>query len=166
MATISATWAALDWPVVSALLGATTLFLVWYVQIFRPWRRRRQLKRPFDAHFLITANGQFPLDYVQQNNREHYVKKLVVPPNREIPVQIVLVPKLSFMQRELYFGCDESLMDERLRRLTAPSPSGGLPVCTGPDLEKWKRSRDRNQISSASLSLWTKPDFRKEISKR
>jgi hypothetical protein len=52
------------------------------------------------------------------------------------------------------------------RRLTAPSPSGGLPVCTGPDLEKWKRSRDRNQISSASLSLWTKPDFRKEISKR
>jgi hypothetical protein len=118
MAAISAMWAAVDLPTVSVLFGATTIFLVWYTQIFRPWRRRRRLRRPFDAHFLITAADQFPLDYVQQNNREHYVKKLVVPPHSEIPIQIVLVPKVSFMQHELYFGCDESLMDKNKPRAT------------------------------------------------
>jgi hypothetical protein len=34
MAAISAMWAALEWPMVSALLGAATISLVWYTQIF------------------------------------------------------------------------------------------------------------------------------------
>jgi hypothetical protein len=138
MAAISAMWAALDWPIISALLGATTLSLVWYTQIFRPWRRRWRMRRPFDAHFLITASDQFRLDYVQQNNREHYVKKLVVPPHREIPIQIVLVPKVSFMQHELYFGCDENLRDENKPRATewfVPFVREGVRKSGKPDAE-------------------------------
>jgi hypothetical protein len=147
MAAISAMWAALDWPMVSALLGAATISLVWYTQIFRPWRRRRRLRRPFDAHFLITAADQFSLDYVQQNNREHYVKKLVVPPNREIPIQIVLVPRVSFMQHELYFGCDESLMDENKPRATewfVPFVREGVRKSGKPDAEHPGHYTDTN----------------------
>jgi hypothetical protein len=118
LATLSALWADLNWSIVSAFFGASAVFLVWYTQIFRPWRRRRRLRRPFDAYFLITSIGRFPLDYVQQNNREHYVKKLVVPPRSEISIQIVLHPKLSFTQYELYFGCSEHLVDEEKPRAT------------------------------------------------
>jgi hypothetical protein len=118
MAAIFAMLAALDRQMVSVLLGAITLCLVWYTQIFRPWRKRRQLRRPFNAYFLIPSADQFALDYAQQNNRAHYVKKLVVPPHKEIPIQIVLEPRLSFMQRELYFGCGEHLADEEKPRAT------------------------------------------------
>jgi hypothetical protein len=118
MAEISAISAALNWSMVSAFLSAATLFLVWYVNFFRPWRRRRRLRQPFDAYFLITSTGRFRLDYVQQNDREHYVKKLVVPPRKEVPIQIVLEPRVSFMQHELYFGCDEHLEDEQKPRAT------------------------------------------------
>jgi hypothetical protein len=115
----------LDWPMLGVLIGASgvlisasTLFLVSYVHFFRPWRRRRRLRRPFDAYFVITSTGRFPMDYVQQNNRDHYVRKLVVPPHKEIPIQIILVPKVSFVEQELYFGCDEHLADEEKPRAT------------------------------------------------
>jgi hypothetical protein len=109
LATIQ-TW---PWPIVSAFFGALAVSLIWYTQIGRPWRRRRKLKRPFNAHFLITSVGRFPLNYVQQDDREHFVKELVVPPNSTIPIQIVLEPRLSFLEREIYFGCNEGLVDEQ-----------------------------------------------------
>jgi hypothetical protein len=118
MAEISAMLAALNWSMVSAFFSAAAVFLVWYVNFFRPWRRRRRLRQPFDAYFLITSTGRFRLDYVQQNDREHYVKKLVVPPRKEVLIQIVLEPRVSFMQHELYFGCDEHLEDEEKPRAT------------------------------------------------
>jgi hypothetical protein len=101
-----------QWPIISAFLSAAAVSLIVYTQIVRPWKRRRKLKRPFDAYFLITSLGRFPLNYVQQDDREHLVKELVVPPNSEIPIQIVLEPRLSFMEREIYFGCTESLVDK------------------------------------------------------
>ena len=83
--------------------------LIGYTQIIRPWRRRRKLKRPFKAHFVITSVDRFTLNYVQQDYREHFVKELVVPPNSEIPIQILLEPKLSFLEREIYFGCTDTI---------------------------------------------------------
>jgi hypothetical protein len=147
MAAISAMLAALDRPTVSVLLGATTLFLVWYTQIFRPWRKRRQLRRPFDAYFLIPSADQFALDYAQQNNRAHYVRKLVVPPHKEIPIQIVLEPRLSFMQRELYFGCGEHLADEEKPRATewfVPFVREGIRKSGKPDAEHPGHYTDTN----------------------
>jgi hypothetical protein len=82
-----------------------------YTQILRPWCRRQKLKRPFEAHFLITSLGRFTLNYVLQDDEEHFVKELVVPANSEISIQIVLEPRVSFVQHELYFGCEESLVD-------------------------------------------------------
>jgi hypothetical protein len=147
MAAISAIWAALNWSMVSAFLSAVAVFLVWYTSIFRPWRRRRRLRRPFDAYFLITSTGRFPLDYVQQNDREHYVKKLVVPPHKEIPIQIVLEPRVSFVQHELYFGCDESLVDENKPRATewfVPFVTEGVRKSGKPDAEHSGHYTDYN----------------------
>jgi hypothetical protein len=129
----------MNWSMISAVFGAAAFFLVGYTQIFRPWRRRRKLKHPFDAYFLITEAGRFQLDYVQQNAREHYVKKLVVPPHKkEIPIQIVLIPRISFVQHELYFGCDESLRDENKPRATewfVPFVREGVRKSGKPDAE-------------------------------
>jgi hypothetical protein len=95
----------------SLLLSVVTLTLFVVIQFYRPWKRRRDLAQPFAAHFLIPAAGQTPLNYVQQDHREHLVKELVVPPNSIISVQIAVVPRLSFLEREFYFGCEENLVD-------------------------------------------------------
>jgi hypothetical protein len=126
---------ALDWQL---LVGVSTLFLVWFAQFFRPWLRRRQLRRPFDAYFLITTARRFSLDYVQQDSDEHQVRKLVVPPNTEIPIQIILIPRLSFTEHELYFGCDEKLVDESKPRATewfVPFVREGVRKLGKPDAE-------------------------------
>jgi hypothetical protein len=118
---ISTAWATIKtwhWPIVSAVLSALAVYLIAHVQIIRPWRRRRKLRRPFDAYFLITSVGRFPLNYVLQDNDEHFVKELVVPSNAEISIQIILRPRLSFMQREIYFGCGENLVNKEKPRAT------------------------------------------------
>jgi hypothetical protein len=112
LGTIS-TW---PWPMLAAFLAAGSLGVIGHTQIVRPRIRRWKLKRPFRAHFLITPSSRLPLNYVLQDDDEHYVTDLVVPPNSEIPIQIVLEPRISFMQHEIYFGCDESLADEKKPR--------------------------------------------------
>lgn len=106
-------WQKFTGPISAAsfFLSVVTLSLLVGIQLYRPWKRRRDLRRPFTAHFLIPSAGEVPLNYVQQDNRAHFVKELVVPPNSTIPIQIVLEPKLSFLQRELYFGCGESVVN-------------------------------------------------------
>src|ERR1043166_4813876 len=103
MATIEAWWATLatwPWSMIAAILAGGSLLVAGHTQIVRPRLRRRKLKQPFRAYFLVTSLERFPLDYVPQDDREHYVKELVVPPNSEIPIQIVLEPRVSFLQRE------------------------------------------------------------------
>jgi hypothetical protein len=115
MATVSAIAAAIwdwHWSMISTVFGAGAFFLLVHIQIIRPWWRRHRLKKPFKAHFLITSFDRFRMGYIAQDNHEHYVDELVVPVNSEVIIQIVLEPKLSFLQHELYFGCDEHLVDK------------------------------------------------------
>jgi hypothetical protein len=77
MAAISAAWATIQtwpWPIVSAFFSAVVVSLIVYTQIVRPWQRRRKLKRPFEANFLITSQTRFPLNYVVQDDDEHFVE--------------------------------------------------------------------------------------------
>jgi|SRR5262245_57001392 len=113
MTTISDTWATVaawpHWAIISAFCSGLALAVLIYVQILRPRIRRLRLKRPVKAYFIITSRDRFELAYVEQDDRQHLVRELVVPANSEITVQILLIPKLTFLQREIYFGCDESL---------------------------------------------------------
>jgi hypothetical protein len=59
------------WPMISAFCGAGAFLLVGYTQIVRPRRRRRKLKRPFDAYFLVTSATIFGLTYVLQDDDAH-----------------------------------------------------------------------------------------------
>jgi hypothetical protein len=116
MAVISAIVAAMatwHWSMIAAFLAGASFLVAGHSQILRPWLRRRKLRQPFRAYFLVTSLGRLPtLDYVLQDDEEHFVKELVVPPNSEIQIQIVLEPTVSFLQRELYFGCDEYSADK------------------------------------------------------
>ena len=59
------------------------------------------------------------MGYVIQDDKEHYVKELILPAHSsEVSIQIALEPKISFLQQELYFGCDEHLVDEEKPRAT------------------------------------------------
>lgn len=134
---VLATIEAWRWPIISACFSAAAFFLILHVQIVRPWRRRRKLKRPFDAYFLITSRNRFQLNYVvQDENKEHFVKEIVVPPKSEIPIQIILHPRLGFLQREIYFGCEESDANEEKPRATeyfAPFVAKGARRSAQPD---------------------------------
>jgi hypothetical protein len=118
MAAIFETISTWHWPMIAAflaggslLVGAVSLVIVATTQVIRPWLRCRKLKRPFDAYFSITSLHRFPLEYVVQDDQDHEVKELVVPAHSEIPIQIVLYPRLSFLEREIYFGCGENVFD-------------------------------------------------------
>jgi hypothetical protein len=114
MTTVSAVLAGIGtwpWSMISAFLGAGSVSVIVYTQLLRPWNRRRRLKKPFDAYFLITSLSRFNLDYVLQDDDEHFVKELVLPANSEVPIQIILEPRISFTQHELYFGCSENVVN-------------------------------------------------------
>jgi hypothetical protein len=118
MVEIFATISAWNWPMIAAFLaggslvvGFVSLLIVAHTQVIRPWLRRRKLKRPFAAYFSITSRHRFPLEYVVQDDQDHEVKELVVPAHSEITIQIVLYPRLSFLEREIYFGCGENVFD-------------------------------------------------------
>src|SRR5690242_17998632 len=99
MNAISTTVHEWPWPIISALCSAAALILLAYIQIGRIWIRRLRLLRPFRAYFLIPRHEEFALDYAVQDNRAHFVKELILPPNSEVAIQIVLEPRLSFLQR-------------------------------------------------------------------
>ena len=104
------TW---PWPMVSGLCGAAAFSVVTYTQIVRPWVRRRRLTRPFRAYFVIPPRQKSELDNVVQDDRVHLVKEIVVRSHSEVAIEIVLFPKLRFVQQEIYFGCEQGGVAEK-----------------------------------------------------
>jgi hypothetical protein len=74
------------------------LLLLIYFEWVRPRLRERKLKRPVKAHFTIRRS---------ENNDEepHHVRRLVLPSNQALEVEVGLHPKINFHASEVIFGC-------------------------------------------------------------
>jgi hypothetical protein len=104
------TW---PWVVVSPGLSAVVLAILIWVQFIRPWSRRKKLLTPGTIRFIITSRNRRILPYASQDDREHFIKELVVPSNKEIPIELTFTPSLHFSSTELAFGFVGENLDEK-----------------------------------------------------
>jgi hypothetical protein len=115
MALMSAIMAKLaDWPweMIAAFLSAAVLVLYLAVEFIRPHVRRRKLKRPCNVQFVIHPTREGHSDYAIQDDNWHFAKEITLPPASDFHVEIMLRPRLNFVESEFAFGCsDDSPLD-------------------------------------------------------
>lgn len=106
---VAAMWGSIQqwpWPMISALFAAAAFSILVYIQFIRPAIRRKNLKRPVRAVFLIPGHHRYRLSYVVQDSDDHSLSELVLPSQSECEIQIMLSPLISFRSSELTFGFD------------------------------------------------------------
>jgi len=75
-----------------------------YEFMIRPWWRRRTLRQPCKAWFLVASTNQRKISYAVQDSREHYVEELTLASNSEYEIEFLYVPSITFVASEIYFG--------------------------------------------------------------
>ncbi|HEC93243.1 MAG TPA: hypothetical protein ENI51_09670 [Candidatus Atribacteria bacterium] len=56
--------------------------------------------------FLIPDRVRHKVSYAKQDNREHLVKDLILPPNKEVTIMLWIKPKSNYTVEDNYFGCE------------------------------------------------------------
>lgn len=67
-----------------------------------------KLRSPVRMYFLI-PDKRCELTYVEQDEKEHLVKELVLPSNSEHQVLIWFKPRVNYYEDSIYFGCEGDL---------------------------------------------------------
>jgi hypothetical protein len=97
------------WAIVGAIAAVIAAIVVIlssvYEFIIEPIWRRRKLKRPCWAVFVISAAKKRPVRYVIQDTHEHLVTELTLPSNSEVEVEVEYSSSITFDVSEIYFGC-------------------------------------------------------------
>src|SRR5579864_2445127 len=97
------TW---PWSMISAFAAVIALGVLIHINFVRPNVRRRRLKKPVKAVFLIPSKIQRDCDFVLQDERTHLVKSIIVPPNHDIIIDLRFEPRMFFTTSEVAIGCD------------------------------------------------------------
>lgn len=92
------------WNIIAATVSILIAIPLFYDR-YRRWRRSRQLRDPFEIHFLIPTATDHKVDYYRQDNDIHLPDELVLPSNSEKDVMIRMVPRLDLVLNGLQFGC-------------------------------------------------------------
>jgi hypothetical protein len=96
---------AWPWLMVSAFAATAGLFIISYVNFFRPAIRRMRLKNPVEAYFLIPSKIHHDCSFARQDDQEHLTKVIVVPSNSELMIDFVFFPRTHFVTNEVNLGC-------------------------------------------------------------
>lgn len=93
------------WAIAGAIAAIILLGITVWQAILVPWQRRRALSNPCHVHFLLTSKEKYSLEYVEQDQLEHFVDTLVLPANREnIFIEITIRAKTDFTIKRIIFG--------------------------------------------------------------
>lgn len=104
---------AWPWSMIAVIIGFGTFCMILYVNFIRPKLRRRKLRKPARAFFIIPKMIR-QCDYAEQEmEEEHKVKQVVLPTNSEIVIHLVYTPRLVFQTKEVAFGCEVLTGDPR-----------------------------------------------------
>lgn len=103
---IAASIAAQPWQTISVFLSIIVLIVIVHGNIVRPIRRRRMLKKPAEAWFVIPAKKHHGCDFSVQDEQEHLTKPIVLPQFSEAFVDLAFFPKIFLTNSELIIGCD------------------------------------------------------------
>ena len=110
-----ALWSAVTtwpWSMVAAIFGVAAFSVLIWVNFIRPARRRRQIRRPGNIHFIVPASEHHSCDYAVQDKDEHHINTIVLPANNTVTIDMIFEPSVYFNVAELSFGCDGVLADK------------------------------------------------------
>jgi hypothetical protein len=102
---VAASVAAQPLQAISIILSVIVLLVIVHVNIIRPMRRRKALKRPVRAWFILPSTKHHGCDFAVQDDKEHSAKTIVLPPFTDILIDLSFFPKLFFTNSELVIGC-------------------------------------------------------------
>jgi hypothetical protein len=75
-----------------------------YEFILGPRWRRRVLRQPCKAWFLIASTQQRKIDHAVQDHQQHYVEELTLASHSEYDLDFCYVPTITFTVADIYFG--------------------------------------------------------------
>jgi hypothetical protein len=104
--TIVASVANWPWPIISAFVALVALAVIVHVNILRPRLRRRRLKMPAHAWFVVPSKRHHGCDFAGQDHDEHILKTIVLPLNSEMTIDFRFKPRLFFHNSEIVIGCE------------------------------------------------------------
>lgn len=95
-----------------AFVALATLIIVAGQAFYLPKRqlkkRREELRNPVDIYFLIPPKAQRLIDYAIQNDLEHWLDELTIPPFSTTVIELRIAPRTTFTTRVLQFGCSDA----------------------------------------------------------
>jgi hypothetical protein len=94
------------WIVAAAILAGATLVAYLVVEVGLRAFRRSRLKHPCDVYFNIMRPNEGEVVYVRREGKSHHLKELVLPPNCEVEIELIYLPRLEFIESEIAFGCE------------------------------------------------------------
>lgn len=94
------------WPIISAFVALGALTVIVHVNIVRPRVRRRRLRMPAQAWFVVPPKKHHGCDFAWQDDNEHIFKTIVLPPDSEMTVDFRFNPRLFFHSSEIVIGCE------------------------------------------------------------
>jgi len=65
-----------------------------------------KLKKPWKTYFVIPIYNNCKLDYVEQDEKAHLTKELVLPSGKDSQILLWIKPKINYSENEYYFGCE------------------------------------------------------------
>jgi hypothetical protein len=92
---------------ISVLISLIVLSVIVYVNFVRPFIRRRKLKFPVEAWFVIPSKKHHGCDFAVQDKQEHLTKVAVVPRDSEVILDFRFKPRVFFSSSEITIGCED-----------------------------------------------------------
>jgi len=98
----------LDGPfaILGGIAAATTLVAYLFIEFVKPRWRRYRLRHPCHVYFNIMRPDEGEVPYVQRDGKSHHLKELTLPPNCEVEIELIYLPKLEYFESEIMFGCE------------------------------------------------------------
>jgi hypothetical protein len=109
-------WGWPDWLTFAGIMTAalTGIALTWNEidKRFRAPQRSKQkrdeeLNDPIDLHFLVPEHSQRSIEYAVQDDAEHLLNAVIIPPSAKTLLELRLHPKTKFVTTHLIFGCHD-----------------------------------------------------------
>jgi hypothetical protein len=93
------------WAIGGAVAAGAMLALYVWLEIVRPLWRRHRLKTPCKAHFTIRNPRRSLSGRDVSDGDPHLIKRLVVPANSVVDIELGILPRVEFFALEMVFGC-------------------------------------------------------------
>jgi hypothetical protein len=81
---------ASPWSIAAAIFSGLSLLTIWYINFVKPRRKSRLLHRATRSHFLVPSAVQHGCDYANQDDKDHTLNELSLPPNSEFTIDLII----------------------------------------------------------------------------